>query len=72
MKFDIKESNGKFFVNFGGKADFGPVSSHKEAWALAQLYIGLEEATQGVEYDMYPTPESTLALLNKVLEALSN
>lgn len=69
MKFDIKESNGKFFVNFGG-TDFGPVSSHKEAQALAQLYIGLEEATQGVGYDMYPTPESTLALLNKVLEAL--
>ena len=70
MKYQIKKEENGYLVNFGGSADFGPVASKKEAEALAALFVGLTDASEGVEYDIYPTPESTLNLLNKILGAL--
>jgi len=70
MKYQIKQTNRGFLVNFGGNADFGPVDSAKEAEALAVLFLGLEEAQENVAYDIYPTPSSTLSLFNKMLNSL--
>ena len=70
MKYQIKQTNRGFLVNFGGTNNFGPVTSAKEAEALATLFLGLVEAQESVAYDREPTPEETLKLFNKMLNSL--